>query len=132
MVVTFSDLKEWLSSETRLSWSQNDQGIDIQSPSAAGFSVWIAKDQVEWTVGFGGGWHDHFNTEAEAVHCCTLGCSGQVRLAVSKRGKVSYRWDAQLMNSGQWQTVSTTGLLFFPWWRRKQIEYFQNPVISPA
>ena len=130
MVNSIADLKSWLTSETKLSWKDADKILQIEAPSAAGCSVWIVKDDDEWTVGLGEGWHDHFETEAQAVECCLQGCTGKIREVTKYRGNVPYHWSAQVQIDGQWQTVSTTGMLFFPFWRRKRVEYRTNPVID--
>jgi hypothetical protein len=130
MIETVPQLKAWLVSTNRFTWNDVGNGLHIESPSPDGFSVWITKEEDEWAVGFGDGWHDHLETEAEAVSCCLRAISGQVREVTKFRGTFPCNWSAQLQLNGQWQTISTTGLFLSPFWRRTRIEFRQNPVLD--
>ncbi|HXG08758.1 MAG TPA: hypothetical protein VNK04_03130 [Gemmataceae bacterium] len=105
--------------------------VTVEPPTAEGFPVSLTEGAGEWVVSFGG-WHEHFTSEDEALNCFAFGLSDRCRLRVHYRGAFPYRWAVEERTDGAWRQVSTTGLLFFPFWRRPRIEYRQNAVISTA
>jgi hypothetical protein len=90
-----------------------------------GFSVWLCEGDAEFIVGCEG-WHQHFASEAEALDCFAFGLSGPCRLRVDLRGDVAYRWTLEFPTETGWQSAGSTKLLFFPFWRRRTVEYRQN------
>lgn len=105
--------------------------ITVAPPTANGFSVSLTEGAGEWVVGFDG-WHDRFTSEDEALNCFAFGLSDRCRLRVHYRGSFPYRWTVEERTVEGWREDSTTGLLFFPSWRRTRIEHRQNTVISTA
>jgi hypothetical protein len=108
-----------------------DRTVTVEPPTADGFAVSLSEGTAEWVVSFGG-WHEHFASEDEALGCFAFGLSERCRLRISYRGAFPYRWAVEERTDGGWRQDSTTGLLFFPFWRRPRIEYRQNIVISAA
>jgi hypothetical protein len=126
---TLEELRAWLAEKRGLNWNFVENTITIRSSSLDGDSVWISKDTVEWTVGVDG-WHHHFDTESEAVQCFLWILSGKCRIQVIYRGNIPYRWTAQYKPDDQWESISTIGFLFFPFWRKKRTEYRDIPAIE--
>ncbi len=134
LVNSLAELREWLGVQPSLRWSEDAAGLDgihIEAPSPDGFSVWISDDDQEWTVGFDG-WHDHFESEADAVGCAAWGLSGECRVRIDYRGKWPYRWVVESKRDGDWNTEFTLAIALFPFWRRKRSEYRQNPKLYPS
>jgi hypothetical protein len=122
---TLVQVKAWLVAQKQLEWRIDGEHITVEPSSPEGFSVWITGNSREWIVGFDG-WHEHFDTEAEAVHCFIWGLSGKCRLSVNFRGRFPYKWTVEYEEGGEWRSLGTTGLLVFPFWRRKRSKYLQN------
>jgi hypothetical protein len=125
---TLEEVKSWLAGQEQVTWRIDGEYLTVESSSPDGFSVWIIDDGHEWTVGFDG-WHQHFDTESEAVHCFIWGLAGKCRVTVSSRGGFPYKWTAEYKKDGEWQSLGTTCLLRFPFWRSKRMEYRQNAAI---
>lgn len=96
--------------------------IVVPASAPNGFDVSISEDL---RVGYDG-WHEHFGTPDEAIECFALGLSNRCRLRVTYRGDSACKWTLELLEDGCWVEGSTTGLLFFPFWRAPRVEYRQN------
>ena len=105
-----------------LRYTEADGTIVVHAPAPNGFDVSISEDLV---VGYDG-WHEHFDTPEKALECFAFGFSDRCRLKVTYRGKFAYKWTLESLEDGQWVEDGTTGLLFFPFWRRPRVEYRQN------
>ncbi|MGI3131612.1 hypothetical protein ACRSLK_14575 [Halopseudomonas pachastrellae] len=120
-------IKEKLDKYSGLSVSEGRNTISV-TPEG-GFTVWAADNRGLYTVGFEG-WHEEFKDLAEALNCFGWGLSSECRLEITVRGGVPHKWVAQSLENGQWVNSSTTGLLFFPFWRKAKISYKQNSVTN--
>jgi hypothetical protein len=94
--------------------------------SPDGFPVlfWDLGGQVQVTCG--NGWHERFEDMDEAIECFLLGLSDRCRLRVTQAGSFEYRWTLERREGDSWLAVSTVGLFWWPFWRRKQARYLQN------
>lgn len=95
--------------------------------SADGFPVTFDEHGDRYTVSFAG-WHEEFDSQEEALSCFAFGLSEACRLRVLTRGSSAYRWIVQHFKDGHWHDDSETGLLVFPFWRRRHERYLQNHV----
>jgi hypothetical protein len=111
-----------------LHYKRTSNSITVFPEPPEGFSVSSHEEGRRFVVGFGG-WHEHFESESEALNCFAFGLSGQCRLRVTSRGVFEYRWTVQHLINGVWCDDSETGLLFFPFWRRRTERFYQNHVI---
>jgi hypothetical protein len=102
--------------------------ISAKPPGDTSFEVGLREHQNQYTVYFDG-WHEEVDGEETALNLFAMGLSESVRLAVTSRGRRAYRWTVAFRRDGAWSSGSTTGLLFFPFWKRKTVRYFQNAVI---
>jgi hypothetical protein len=105
--------------------------ITVAPESPDGFPVNLYEDGTRFVVGFGG-WHEHLDSESEALNCVAFGLSDQCRLRVTRRGGTDYLWTVQHLVDGRWWDESQTGLLFFPFWRRRSERFYQNRIIRSA
>jgi hypothetical protein len=76
------------------------------------------------------GWHEGFRDADEAIKCFLFGLSRRCRLKVFRRGSTEYKWTVQYQRDGEWVDDSTTGLLFFPFWRRRDVVFLQNALLD--
>lgn len=128
-MTTIEKVLQKLQKYPRLSHRVSGDSITIDAPSPNGFSVFLESKDGTFTVGFDG-WHEHFDSESDALNCFAFGLIGKCRLKVCRRGKSEYRWTLEYPSSQGWEEDSTTGLLFYPFWRRPEVIYRQNPVID--
>ncbi|MCS7022659.1 MAG: hypothetical protein NZU63_12635 [Gemmataceae bacterium] len=122
-------ITEWLRRHTELEYHVTSGAVTVKPPNAGGFEVSLVEGESGWIVSFDG-WHEHFTSEKEALDCFAFGLSDRCRLRISYRGSFPYRWTVEERTAEGWSEYSTTGLLFFPFWRRVRVEYRQNAIIS--
>jgi hypothetical protein len=75
------------------------------------------------------GWHEHFESKADALNCFAFGLSAACRLCVVYRGSTPTKWIVESRKDGSWIQKSETGLLLFPFWRARRIAYLQNRLL---
>lgn len=125
-------ITERLRRQPGLAYRVTGRTITVDPPTDAGFAVSLTEGAGKCVVGFDG-WHQHFTSEDEALDCFAFGLSDRCRLRVQYYcGSIPYRWTVEERTADGWQPDSTTGRLFFPFWRRARIEYRQNAVIRTA
>ncbi len=123
-----SKLQRWPS----LRHSIDGNTITVESDAADSFAVWLTENQSGFTVGFDG-WHEEFEKEDEALETFAFGLSDDCRLKVIRRGNMDCAWIVQGKgDDGEWRGDSTTGLLLTPFWRRRNIVYRQNRIITES
>jgi hypothetical protein len=94
-----------------------------------GFEVGLAAyDGGRRTVWFAG-WHEEFEGEDEALQCVGFGLSRRCRLKVHSAGGFDYRWTAEYLFDEHWAEDSTTGLLAWPFWKKRTVRYLRNALI---
>ena len=119
---------EKLKKYPELSFKLEANTIAVKPADADGFAVWLSERDGGYTVGFDG-WHEEFENEEAALNCFAFGLSGKCRLKVDYRGSFPYRWTVEAAVEEGWATDSTTGLLIFPFWRRRRTVHRQNRVL---
>lgn len=120
-----------LQSYPQLQYEHTSSSITVSPESSDGFPVSLHQEGTSFVVGFGG-WHEHFDSESEALNCFSFGLSDQCRLRVTSRGGTDYRWTVQHLVDGSWCDDSQTGLLLFPFWRQRSERFHQNRIIRNA
>ncbi len=122
-------VRERLETHPELSYRVKGKTITVDARSGSGFSVWLTVNRHGFTVGFDG-WHEEFGEESKALEAFAFGFSDCCRLKVVKRGNTACSWTVEgREENGEWTEDSETGLFFFPFWRKKCVEYRQNRVI---
>ncbi len=118
-------IKERLKKHPRIRFLATEMSITIPPKSEDGFEVSFHVKGNEYTVYFEG-WHDHFGSLHEAINCFGFGLSPECRIKVDIRGEHPYRWTCEVLQDGQWVKSGTTGLMFYPLWRRHRVKYLRN------
>jgi hypothetical protein len=123
-------IREKLRKYPQLSVTDTDDAITVKAQSADGFDVSFQSDGDEYIVSMAG-WHAHFDLSQRdtALNCFAFGLSDRARLEVHARGGRDYRWTLEALEDDGWRPDSTTGLLFYPFWRSKRVRYLRNAVI---
>ena len=119
----YTEIRQRVKSYRNVVLEEDQYGLSVTP--IGGFTVSIASNDEYCTVDFEG-WHKHFDTSQEALDCFAWGLSENCRVKVFSRGGKAHKWTAQSLENGVWSDVSTTGLLFFPFWRKVEISYAQN------
>lgn len=114
-----------------LSFEVEGNTIKVAPPSPEGFSIILNAGSRPVTVCFDG-WHEQFESEEQALLCFAFGLSDLCRLKVVCRGQFEYCWTVQHKTAKGWEDDSTTGLWWFPFWRRRAVVYRRNRVIKSA
>jgi hypothetical protein len=105
--------------------------VTVLPADTSGFEVTFADLGKRYIVACDG-WHEHFDSQDEALECFALALSPSARLRVSRRGRTAYRWQFQIRNGAEWVPVSETGQLFYPFWMRRTTVYLQNRLLEAA
>ncbi|GAB1267028.1 hypothetical protein NBRC116493_02810 [Aurantivibrio infirmus] len=124
---TIDKIKEKLRKYPSLISKEEEGSISVTPPN--GFTVSLYESTDDYTVGYDG-WHEEFASEDEALNCFAFGLSKECRLKIYSRGGMDYKWIVEYLHEGEWQADSTTGLIFFPFWRRLSVTYKYNEVIG--
>ena len=122
-------LEEKLVNYPQLEVLKKDNEITIKAKDEKGFDITLYDDSGRLTVAFGN-WHNEFDTEEEAINIIGFGLSNECRLKEFKKGKTIYKWVVESLEDGKWVECFTTGLIFYPFWRKTSEEIFQNNVIN--
>lgn len=102
-----------------------DKLITVPAIDENGFDVSLRRDRGFCEVRFDA-WHEIFEDEEEAIRCFLFGLSNECRLRVESAGDLPYKWTVEHEREGEWTADSTTGLLLFPFWRKRTVRYLQN------
>lgn len=102
--------------------------IVVMPSQEGGFPVSFIVEGNEFVVYFDG-WHERFSDAQEAINCFAFGLSQECRLVVYKRGGMTYKWTMQYIDKERWIDDSSTGLLFFPYWRKRESVVLQNRLV---
>jgi hypothetical protein len=124
-----SEIKDKLKKHPSLSYSESENSITIHTPiKKTGFDISLYIDTGEYTaftVAFGN-WHGQFDTEEEAGEFVAFGLSSECRMRELTRGNSPYKWVIESLQNGKWVLEQETGLLFFPFWKKKAEKIYQN------
>lgn len=123
-------IREKLLKYPQLSVVDGGDRITVEAQTPDGFDVSFDAGGDEYTVSMAG-WHAHFDPSQidTALNCFAFGLSDAARLKVHSRGGRDYCWTLEAFEDGEWRPDSTTGQLFFRFWRRKTVRYLRNAVI---
>ncbi len=119
-----------LQTDPHVEFKRQSNSITIHPPNEDGFSITLLIDDC-YEVNFEG-WHEEFTDPQEALDCIAFGLSPKCRLKVSSRGDYDHRWTLEFAADDGWTEESTTGLLFYPFWRKPSERYLQNQLFSES
>jgi len=124
------EIKARLTKYPQLRIVEGEGSIEILPVDDEGFAIAVYEHGEEFTVAYGGGWHEEFSDPIEALNCVAFGLSEECRLQTTFRGNSPYRWVVEYLEDGDWIEDSVTALFFFPFWRPKKVTYRQNKVLQ--
>jgi hypothetical protein len=114
-----------------VSYSETLTSIEVRPGNDTGFTVSLYVHNNGATVHFDG-WHETFDAEDDALNCFAFGLSEECRLQVVYRGSMPTRRVVESLRDGSWVPDTETGLILFPFWRRKRVVYRQNHLLPAA
>jgi hypothetical protein len=120
-----SEIKAKLVKYPKARYIEEPTSIEVQPEDESGFPVSLHVNDDSFTVHFAG-WHEHFDSQDEALNCFVFGLSEACRLQVVYRGSTPTKWILEHQSEGSWIKDSETGLIFFPFWRARRIVHLQN------
>ncbi len=123
------EIKTRLRKFPRVEYESDSSSISVLPTSDAGFTVMLEVGDGVYTVYYNG-WHEDFEDAAEAFNCFSFGLSAECRMKEYRRGKFAYRWTIESKEGDGWVVDSTTALVIFPFWKRKEVVYLQNDLIK--
>ena len=121
-------LTEKLAKRPELEWTRGDHWLRIDPPRLSGFAVELRHEGDEWTIYLGsGGWHQHFDDAAEALDLIAWCYSGEARVREIWRGGLLQKAILEAREDDGWRSISETGLIFVPFWRKRREVVLENP-----
>lgn len=120
-----AEARRRLSERPELKVTEKRDHIEVAAPRKGGFTVALAVEPNGFDVYFAG-WHEHFDSAREALNCFMYGLLGDCRLRVHYRGNTAHRWTLEQRRDGQWLREGTTGLILYPFWRRRREVVLSN------
>ena len=121
-------LAEKLAKHPELEWIREDQWLRVDAPRPDGFAVELRHEGGEWTAYLGsGGWHQHFDDPEEPLNFIAWCYSGEARVREVWRGSWPQKAILEARENGGWRSVSETGLIFAPFWRKRREVVSENP-----
>ena len=123
------DIKVRLSKYPNARYECSGSSISVFPSSENGFTVELSVNHDSYTVSFEG-WHEDFDDEEEALNCFVFGLSDECRLKECRRGRFAYKWTVESRQDGKWLEDGTTGLFLFPFWKKPEVRYLQNNLLS--
>ena len=126
----FAELENKLTDQTQLIWQRSGLSIRIEAAGANGFSITLSKDHDGWVVALGdAGFHEHFDESDDPLNFIAWCYSGESRLREIRYGSVVRRTVLEYFENDEWLTYSTTGEIFFPFWKKASENILQNPTM---
>ena len=126
-----TELRERLSS-FGVPHDTTDTSLTVATMDPDHYEVDVTITGSEAVVTLGRGWHEHFVLPADSgpvQQLVMLALTDAARLKVTSRGEAEHVWTLETRVEGVWGHAGTTGLLFFPFWRRKRQRYLSNSYI---
>ena len=109
-----------------------DTTLTVTAVGPDHYEVDVTITGSEAVVTLGRGWHEHFAVPADSgpvQQLVMLALTEAARLKVTSCGESEHAWTLETRVEGVWGRAGTTGLLFFPFWRRKRQRYLCNRYI---
>jgi hypothetical protein len=123
------EVKAKLLKYPNIKYQIGDDYIRVFPVSEGGFEVGLMVLEGEYKVNFEG-WYERFEDKDEALNCLAFGLTTKCRIKEYRRGNIDYKWTLESKENAQWVEQGTVSLIFFPFWRKKEIKYLQNTLIK--
>ena len=111
-------------------YESDGNSITVLPQNSHGFSVTLTQNSAASYTVFFNGWHEDFEDVEETVNVFGLGLSDECRLKEYRRVNFAYKWTVETLEEGEWLEQSTTSLLIFPFWRKREVHYLHNKLLT--
>jgi hypothetical protein len=71
-------------------------------------------------------WHEHFADPDECLELFKKVIQSHSRVSAAMRGDDEHAWTLEISEDGDWQSYGTTGLIFFPFWKRRGKRVYEH------
>jgi len=123
------EIREKLAKYPDIKYQEIRNALVIPPKDENGFQVEIHVRNTGFTV-YAKGWHEECDDDNEAFKYLILCLSDKSRLKVFCKGNFEHKWTLEYKKGDEWLADLTTGLLFYPFWRKENISYFYNNWIT--
>lgn len=117
-----------LSAYPALKFARLKNRLVIEASSPSGFPVSVTEADGKSIV-YLGNCRWIFRNDDEAVQHVLFGLSDRCRLREYLRGK-AYRWVVEQKAEDGWSPMNETRLLFFRFWKRREVKIYRNEVVA--
>lgn len=105
--------------------------LRIEPLDEEGFPVTLEDDLDEWTVQYGyGSAHFRFDVAEDALELIAMTLSEDARLVEVWYGDFPQKGSIQVWTGDRWRTTYASGILIWPFWRRKRVVVRRNRLIK--
>lgn len=130
----FDRIQAILNNYPSITYKYESDTIEIPNQTENGFSIFCyinPDDNSEYTLQYDN-WHEHFSTETEEERLLwwfLFGLTDKCQLQVKYAGTFEYLWSVYEFQNNKWNHCFSTGLIFFPFWKKRTVKIFQNNLI---
>jgi hypothetical protein len=129
MVEAIERLKAKLAEYPSVAYKESPGSITVDPKAPSGFRVSLHATSDGCFVEFDK-WHEQLESVDEAIDLFGFGLSNACRLVITYQGSMASKWVVEsLYKDGRWVPIREMGLILFPFWLGKRIEYKQNDII---
>ena len=126
-------IKQKLEKFPEIKFEEGEGFLKVFPKDTKGFFVSIDKmvKENELTVSYAGVevWNNHCADDPEAIRWFFFGLSNKCRLKFCYCGDVLYREIIESHFENDWCSENISGSIFYPFWRKRRIEYLSNDLI---
>jgi len=118
-------VRGFLSEHPDIPFLEEAEQITVRPTGETGFEVsitdYVSGGRVHYNL-----WHEEFEDPKNALKCFRLGLSERCRIIETRFGRDACKVKAEWFDEGKWHDLGTTGLMLFPFWKRKTVVTLQN------
>jgi hypothetical protein len=107
-----AEIKAKLAKYPSARYVETPTSIEVQPANESGYPVGLALAASGFVVYFGG-WHEHFESKADALNCFATGLSADCRLCVVYHGSTRTKWTVETRKDGGLDTRQRNGAARF-------------------
>lgn len=122
-------IKEKLAKLDRLETEEGEHNLIIKPRSESGFEVEFIDEGDEFIVRFGN-FHEHFESEDEAIKFVGFGLSKRCRLIETFKGSSMVKCRVEYNNGEDWELIGQTGSLIPVLFGKKREVIYQNELLD--
>lgn len=129
------EIHSFLKEYSDIQIQESSDSITVLSSELSGFDVSFKELKNGYIISFGE-WHEYLPKGQKGANFAfglfKFGLSDSCRLKIYRKGIVNYKCDLEYKKqvSGQWDRVATQSVFVYPFWKKEQVIYLKNSVIT--